>query len=55
VRGLSLVVDDERLPELTGPLFDGLYALKKRSSPAEDGDGTPAESVPSFPHALERT
>ncbi len=30
LRGLSLVVDDERLLELTGPLFDGLYELRGR-------------------------
>lgn len=30
LRGLSLVVDDERLLELTGPLFDGLYELSRR-------------------------
>jgi hypothetical protein len=30
LRGLSLVVDDERLLELTGPLFDGLYELGRR-------------------------
>jgi hypothetical protein len=30
LRGLSLVVDDERLLELTGPLFDGLYELRRR-------------------------
>jgi hypothetical protein len=31
LRGLSLVVDDERLLELTGPLFDGLYELQRRA------------------------
>ena len=31
LRGLSLVVDDERLLELTGPLFDGLYELNRRA------------------------
>ena len=30
LRGLSLVVVDERLLELTGPLFDGLYELRRR-------------------------
>ncbi len=30
LRGLSLVVEDERLLELTGPLFDGLYELRRR-------------------------
>lgn len=31
LRGLSLVADDERLLELTGPLFDGLYEYRKRA------------------------
>ncbi len=31
LRGLSMVVDDERLLELTGPLFDGLYEYRKRA------------------------
>jgi hypothetical protein len=31
MRGLSMVVDDERLLELTGPLFDGLYEFRKRA------------------------
>lgn len=31
VRGLSMVVDDARLLELTDPLFDGLYELRKRA------------------------
>ena len=31
VRGLSMVVDDERLLELTGPLFNGLYEFHKRA------------------------
>ena len=31
VRGLSMVVDDERLLDLTGPLFDGLYEFRKRA------------------------
>jgi hypothetical protein len=31
LRGLSLVLDDERLLELTGPLFDGLYELHRRA------------------------
>jgi hypothetical protein len=31
VRGLSLVADDPRLLELTGPLFDGLYELRRRA------------------------
>ncbi len=32
VRGLSLVTDDERLLELTGPLFDGLYEYRRRAT-----------------------
>jgi hypothetical protein len=31
VRGLSMVVDDDRLLELTAPLFDGLYEFRKRA------------------------
>jgi hypothetical protein len=31
VRGLSLTVDDARLLELTGPLFDGLYELRRQA------------------------
>ena len=31
IRGLSLVVDDSRLLELTDPLFDGLYELRRRA------------------------
>ncbi len=31
LRGLSMVVDDERLLELTAPLFDGLYEFRKRA------------------------
>jgi hypothetical protein len=31
VRGLAMVVDDDRLLELTSPLFDGLYALRERA------------------------
>jgi hypothetical protein len=31
LRGLSMVVDDERLLDLTGPLFDGLYKYRKRA------------------------
>ncbi len=27
IRGLSMTVDDDRLLELTGPLFDGLHAF----------------------------
>jgi hypothetical protein len=32
LRGLSLVTDDERLLELTGPLFDGLYEYRRRAA-----------------------
>jgi hypothetical protein len=31
LRGLSLVVEDERLLELTAPLFDGLYEFRHRA------------------------
>jgi hypothetical protein len=31
LRGLSMVVDDDRLLELTGPLFDGLYEFRRRA------------------------
>lgn len=31
VRGLSLTLDDEALLQVTGPLFDGLYAFKQRA------------------------
>jgi hypothetical protein len=31
LRGLSMVVDDERLLALTAPLFDGLYEFRKRA------------------------
>jgi len=31
LRGLSMVVDDVRLLELTGPLFDGLYEYRNRA------------------------
>ena len=31
LRGLSMVVDDERLLELTAPLLDGLYEFRKRA------------------------
>jgi len=31
LRGLSMVVDDSRLLEVTGPLFDGLYEFRKRA------------------------
>jgi hypothetical protein len=31
LRGLSMVVDDMRLLELTAPLFDGLYEFRQRT------------------------
>ena len=31
LRGLSMVCDDERVLELTGPLFDGLYEYCRRA------------------------
>lgn len=31
IRGLSMTVDDEGVLEVTGPLFDGLYAFKQRA------------------------
>jgi hypothetical protein len=31
LRGLSMLVDDERLLDLTGPLFDGLYEFRRRA------------------------
>ena len=31
LRGLSMVIDDDRLLELTGPLFDGLYEFRERA------------------------
>ncbi len=31
IRGLSITLDDERLLEVSGPLFDGLYAFKQRA------------------------
>jgi hypothetical protein len=31
LRGLSMVVDDERLLQLTEPLFDGLYEYRRRA------------------------
>jgi hypothetical protein len=30
IRGLSMTLDDAAVLELTGPLFDGLYAFKQR-------------------------
>jgi hypothetical protein len=32
VRGLSLVADDGRLLDVTGPLFDGLYEHRRRAA-----------------------
>lgn len=32
VRGLSLVVDDHQLLEVTEPLFDGLYEFRRRAT-----------------------
>ncbi len=31
IRGLSMTLDDERLLEVSEPLFDGLYAFKQRA------------------------
>jgi hypothetical protein len=31
IRGLSMTLGDEALLEVTGPLFDGLYAFKQRA------------------------
>jgi len=31
VRGLSMTLDDHAVLEVTGPLFDGLYAFKQRA------------------------
>ena len=31
LRGLSMVIDDDRLLELTAPLFDGLYEFRQRA------------------------
>ena len=31
LRGLSMICDDERVLELTGPLFDGLYEYHRRA------------------------
>jgi hypothetical protein len=31
LRGLSMVCDDDRVLELTGPLFDGLYEYHRRA------------------------
>ena len=37
IRGLSMTLDDEALLQVTGPLFDGLYALKQRATIADRG------------------
>jgi hypothetical protein len=39
VGGLSMVADDPRLLELTGPLFEGLYELLRRSHLHEEQVG----------------
>jgi hypothetical protein len=31
IRGLSMTLDDSSVLEVTGPLFDGLYAFKQRA------------------------
>lgn len=31
IRGLSMTLDDEALLQVTGPLFDGLYAFEQRA------------------------
>jgi hypothetical protein len=31
IRGLSMTLDDDAVLEITGPLFDGLYAFKQRA------------------------
>jgi hypothetical protein len=31
IRGLSMILDDDGVLEVTGPLFDGLYAFKQRA------------------------
>jgi hypothetical protein len=31
IRGLSMTLDDEGVLDVTGPLFDGLYAFKQRA------------------------
>ncbi|MGI5271821.1 chromate resistance protein ChrB domain-containing protein [Nonomuraea sp. CA-218870] len=31
LRGLSMICDDERVLEITGPLFDGLYEFHRRA------------------------
>lgn len=37
LRGLSMVADDHRVLELTGPMFDGLYAYYRRSLLLHEG------------------
>ncbi|MFD4977883.1 chromate resistance protein ChrB domain-containing protein [Streptomyces sp. NPDC058424] len=32
LRGLSMICDDERILELTGPVFDGLYEYHRRAT-----------------------
>jgi hypothetical protein len=32
LRGLSMVCDDDRVLELTGPIFDGLYEYHRRAT-----------------------
>jgi hypothetical protein len=31
LRGLSMVCDDQRMLDLTGPIFDGLYEYHRRA------------------------
>jgi len=31
IRGLSMTLDDDRVLQVSGPLFDGLYAFKQRA------------------------
>lgn len=37
LRGLSMVADDRRVLELTGPMFDGLHAGFRRSLLLHEG------------------
>ncbi len=37
LRGLSMVADDHQVLELTGPMFDGLYAYYRRSLLLHEG------------------
>ena len=33
VRGLSMVIEsDERMPELSGPIYDGIYEHRRRAT-----------------------